>query len=313
MQKHIHIESHHGTKIRGEFKAILYNPDGSIAVETDWNSNQIVANGMIIYGTSSWYQFCTIGSNGTGPGTGDTGIGSLLGTGVSSSTNPLSFSDYPRPPVAPNYERYSVKKWRFNAGNGTGTVAEFTISAGNNGTNIFCRHTLPVPIVKSAQQVLDVFYRFYTYPDLVVKTGQVVIDGITYNWETSYYNVQYYNNSTFALGGLDVSAPYLFVVYDGAKAALLDTAPSGNSANGAVQVNVQNGSGYIDSRFDIGLDQCNTSTGKIKVVAFNDRQKRRLQCTFSAVDGPDIGGGIPKTEIKIMSLTFKYSWARYVP
>ncbi len=297
-------------KIYGEFKAILYNEDGSIAKETDWEHNLIVNNGLIIYGTSSWWSKCTIGSDNTAPVNTDTTIGSLLGTHVASSSV-VGAADYPNPVVGPNYERWSIRKWRFVAGNGTGIIREFTLGMGDNGTNIFCRHVLSSEVTKGASQIVDIFYRFYVYPELTPTTGSVLVGGVNYDWECSNFNLTARNTTLFVPMDFNLIFSSFFKAYDGAKAGVEDTTPTGDSATGATKTFLASGSGYEDWRFNIGLDDCNTDTNKITVITIPLATGHKVQCTFEATDGPDIGGGIPKDYTKEMTASLKILWSRY--
>lgn len=307
------INSFIKSRLRGEFKAILYNADGSIAEETDWNSNIIVDNGLIIYGTTAWYTWCTIGSNSTGPATSNTTIGSQLGSSVSGGSNPMPFIDYPRPPVAPDWERYSILKWRFDAGNGTGLVNEFTVGAANGGTNIFCRHVLPSTITKGADQALDIFYRFYVYIDSTAQTGSVTVDGINYDWEFKPVARNNYNYTLFAQADLITSfAP---IAYDDSGVGGTDTSvPTGDSVSHNTPESVittGSGSGYKDIEIKMGLDQFVTATDEIRYIVFYNSSRHVFQLTLTATSGGDVGGPLPKDETEILTFTTKLAWGRY--
>jgi hypothetical protein len=306
------IQAHQSIGMRGEFRAELWNADGSLAYASDWADNTIVDEGLTIsyMFVPTWYGHCCVGSDNTAPTTADTSIGTLLGES-NDRTNPLAFSGYPRPPVAPNYERYSVAKYRFDPGVGTGTIREFTLGNEPTGNTIWCRHVLPAEIPKAADQTLDVFYRITVYPNLTPTTGQVTIDGVLYDWEASFYNCAAIPATLFAPTDFDTLGDN-FRVYDGAKAGVTDSAPSGNTADGEDTHNIiATGSGYVHRKFEIGLDHCNTATNEITVITSPLRQELWIQ--LEVLQNADGVSGIPKDNTKEMSIDWRLNFGRYVP
>lgn len=304
----LQVSAHLGVK--GEVRAMLWNPDGSLAHDSGWNRNLILDN----FGTHAdewsptWHTWCCIGSDGSAPATGQTSIGAFL-AGTSSSVNPMPYADYPRPPVAPNYERYSIARWRFNAGEGTGTVREFTLGLLNTGGNACVRHVFPAEIPKAADQTLDVFYRITWYPDLTPRTGQVTVNGVLYDWESSFFNVDNYNTGLFTRVGISMTFNSYFKVYDGAKAGLLDNAPSGNTANSAIRSFVSQAAWERTERFTAGLDWCNTASGQIKVITVQLYTSHELQ--IEVLDNATGLSGIPKDNTEELTVDIKITWGRY--
>lgn len=294
--------------LKGEFRAILRNKKGEPLYDSGWNRNLIVDNAGFNYDSGNWYQWCSIGSDGTAPSVGDVAIGSFLAS-ESSNSNPMPYIDYPRPPVAPFYERYSIRVWRFDAGEGTGTVREFTLGTQNNGTDIFCRHVLPAAIPKDVDQSLDIYYRITIYPDLTSRNGQVTIDGVLYDWETSLFDLDLYNTNLFARQDFSMTFNTYFQVFDGAAAGPLDAAPSGNQASGASMSFVTQGAWYRTQRFYMGLDQCNTATNMIRVFRGQLQTAHRVQIEIS--DNATGLLGLPKDNTKEAYIDWKLTWGRY--
>jgi hypothetical protein len=313
----IKINTHMG--LRGEFKAILYNSDGSIAQETPWSSNLITDNGLDIYdkGTpSAWYLYCSIGSGSTPPSVSDTTIETHLATS-SVDSNPLPYGDYPRPPVAPDWERWSMRKWRFTNGLGTGTVREFTIGYANNGTDIFCRHVLPTPIVKNDNQTLDIFYKFYIYITSTPTTGSFLFDGVNYDWESKPINRDAYNYSLFSRVGLLTSYTPRF--YPSTSASGTDTTEP-TSTGSVSHSSPEFGSSYTatgnywkELTQTFGLNQANTSDRTIRWITHRNTTYHYFQTGIVATDGPNVGLGFPKDETEILTLVTRISWGRYTP
>ena len=161
----------------GEVRMKLYDPDGSLAHDTGWDSNLILDQGLEICTTlGTWYNYWSIGDVGTAPTDGDT---QMLGWLASSNTQ--VGGDISTNAGSPNYERAITRTKRFAAGVGTGTIAEFGVGASSDGTTLFSRHSVAVPFSKGINQVLDVSYRFTMWPPTIdaVNNG-VVIGGETY-------------------------------------------------------------------------------------------------------------------------------------
>lgn len=292
--------------LKGEFRALLWNPNGTLAYDSGWNSNLITDYGLDTI-DQSFPNWCSIGSSATAPTTGDTSIGTFLAA-KSSHTNPMPNTDYPRPPVAPNWERYSIRKTRFEAGEGTGTINEFTYGWVNDGTNIFCRHVLPASIPKAANQSLDIYYRYTVYPDLTPNTGTVTIDGTLYDWECSRYDYDTYNY--YVLANMDFNTTFNsnFLVFDGAKGTST-TAPTGSSANSASSFVLTSGSGFRTRRYTAGLDWCNTASNTITVIATPLEQYFRVQ--IEVLDNATRTTGFTKDNTMEMVVDWKLTWARY--
>ena len=294
--------------LKGEFRAILRNPNGSVAHDSGWNRNLIVDNGLLHSNISASFPFwCCIGSSSAAPTTADTSIGTFLAA-ESSHSNPMPYVDYPRPPVGPNWERYSIRKTRFEAGEGTGTVREFTYGWNNTGTNIFCRHVLPAAIPKAANQSLDIYYRYTVYPNHTPVTGTVTIDGTIYDWEASFYDYDSYNYNMFSNMDFNTAFNSNFRVYDGAKGTST-TDPTGNTANTATSYWLNGGSGYLTRRFTAGLDNCNTASNTITVLGQQTEWYMRLQ--VEVLDQATGTTGFTKDNTMEMVVDWRLNWARY--
>lgn len=295
--------------IKGEFKCILWNEDGSKALETDWSSNLITNNGLTIFGTEPWYIRCYLGDDATAPAVTDTSLGNIISGASDSYSNAYSDADYPRPPVGPDWERWSGKRYRFNAGNGTGTVREICIA--ENVNNIFCRHVLPVAIPKAANQALDVFYKFTVYIDSTPTTGQITLDGVTYDWEFKPVRRTTFNYSIFARQGLD---DRLYVYDDNNISGTDTTLPTGGeelTAEVSMSV-VGSGQGYRDYQYTLGIGQLVTTAEEIRYIVFYNATYHRFQLSFTATNGSDIGGPLPKTAVDVLILTVRLAWDRYI-
>lgn len=312
LRKPAMMEVSSGVGLKGEFRAMLYNADGSLAHDSGWNSNIIVDNAAYLYDSwYDWYVWCTIGSSAVAPTTTDTSIGAFLAA-QSSSTNPLQYTAYPRPPTGPDYGTYSVKKWRFEAGAGTGNVNEFTLGEQNNGTNIFCRHVLPATIPKAADQSLDIYYRIWVYLDLTPRTGTVTIKGVSYDWESSFYNYTGNPNSNlFAHYDLNSTFNSNFRAWPtGVTKGTPSADPTPNVyALNASKAFLSQGAWYRVNRLTVELDWMVTSNKTIQLITATDYQGHKLQIEF--LDTATRTTGFPKDETEEMTIDWRTTWARW--
>jgi hypothetical protein len=150
----------------------------NVLYESDWGPNLITNGGLIYMGDgSNWGTYCSLGSSTTPPTNSDTSVGGYLGT-----TKYFSADSSNVPPVAPNYEIWTTNKARFEAGENTGTVGVVGVGDVSNNSRLSTKHLVSPTVTKAADQILDVYYRMYRYPNLTDRTGTVMIEGVSYNY-----------------------------------------------------------------------------------------------------------------------------------
>jgi len=237
-----------------------------------------------------------IGSSGATPQYTDTAMGALLGNSgtVTVSDGPYNgFAEY----GSPNYERYQTKTYRFNADVGTGTVRECGVGTNAASNYLFSHHLLAVPIVKTANNILDVSYRFTVWPSLIETTqSPILIDGVNYECKTSFYDLartslpDQFNEYKVSTGGN---------VWDGAKAdPPTNVNPSGDNASVQTTYSDTFATGSQRVVQYSGLTYGNTDLNIVKTATIQMSNWLWIQTEFSALDGGDIGGGIPKDATK---------------
>lgn len=218
-------------------------------------------------------------------------------------------------PVAPNYGKSQIRTTRFNAGVGTGTVRQIGLCADSLAASLFCVHVLPVPVIKAANQVLDVLYRITVYPSLISNTVSAVIGGVTYDCVSSFYDVGANDNTALFNEAAVLNSNAFCAAFTGPAAGLLDSLPSGTSTYVGSASNYNYLAGRCDFTTFYNLNQANysppdfirTSIAKIAVGGY------RIQTEFTATDGPNIGQGIPKDYRYELSLNRRLTWGRYTP
>jgi hypothetical protein len=298
--------------LRGQYKCIVRNPDGSIDQETDWDDNLITNNGLIIYGSprsgAIWSSNCYIGDSDTTPTFFDTTLGNLIAAhDVVMTTEAVVGPNA----TAPLYGVWEINVWRFNADGVTNVIREIAI--GISPTNLFSRIVLTTPVTKNPDQVLDVYYKFWVYPDMTEDISTVTIKGVTYDTSLKIVNIEnHYNQGTIGSGPAISTfySPWIHneTAIDGSNSSAVT---GGNAINGGsgIATTYTSGSGFTSIKLSLGLGQWNLSTGNIQYVSgltyvFSWRLKLESQ-----VDGT----GVPKDETEILDLTIRFEWDRYTP
>jgi hypothetical protein len=306
----------------GEIRAVMLNPDGSVAQDTGWLKNRILDQGLTMMGNNNaWGSRGHIGSSSAAVVDSQTGLQAWLAQSVYET-----FIERTLNPVAPNYEGYEISKWRFDAGVGTGTIREFGIGPG--ASNSLTTRVLVTPdMPKSSVQVLDVYYKMTCYPDLNTYVGVINIDedGVLVPYNVISRGQQYgaFQTDLFSviIGGYSGSIRKRYM--DGNLGAGLTGYPSGTTAGG--YPNYLDG-GYLgtqpygtiyssgshtrykDIYLGADLDRGNISSGLgIRTAYLDFGIGWDWGCQYNRVSD---GGRIQKNNTKIIQLNYRYSWTR---
>ena len=294
--------------VGGEFKYVLRDANGRFLYETDWKKNIITNYGlsnMSDWSTNSGYMY--IGDSAAAPAFTDTALFGLLAGPVSFSgtTNVISAG-------IPDYEWYSIRSAHFGVGVGTGTIQEVGIGASGSqvSNTLFIRSAVNPGIVKNADQILDVYYRFYIYPGLIDTTGTVTIDAQDYNWTSRFGRL---DGAYSAFNGLYFWQGTSITAYDGTFGAI-DGFPSGSAQSGSFPTNAINAAYSIDGFGIFTIDQANTvGAAGIKAITIRlpygvSTNTVRVQTAFSRVSD---GAGIFKDDTQQLDMSWRLSWSRH--
>lgn len=293
------------TALGGWFKLEAIRPDGRRRLLADWFPNLITNAGLEAIGNAGGYLGeCRVGSGNTTPNVADTALVAQIATSTT-----LHDSDLSAQPSAPYYGAVT-NVYRFAAGDAAGNLAEVGIGA-TSGADLFSRALIldgggsPTTITVLADEVLDVTYQLRLYPPTVDVTGTIDISGDSYDFTARAADVtgagRWAPTSTGEVGGLYGSN---LTVYDGAIGAVTGL-PTGTSdaSNSIVNAAYSAGTHRIDGTATFGLDTANFDILSALVV-FGQSVARfgAVQIEFDPV--------IPKDDTKVLTLTFRHSWAR---
>jgi len=303
-------------KIGGEFRCILRNSMGDPVYDTGWFHNLVTNTGLANMHTQNWFGNLHIGASASAPAFTD----STLGSWLAKHSTSLGYTEGPGP-VAPNYEYYATHGWRFNAGVGTGTVAELGLSWQATNVSMCIRALVTPSVVKAVDQVLDVYYRFKLWPSLVDVVGVIPINGEDYDYilRGKHLNTNDYQRPFTALRW-PTDGSYIHTYQD--NIAALTSGPSvatgsGGSNNAETYAGIIVGSGsdagagtgYIDTQYRYHLDESN-SVGGVRSVSLRGPtavSNKGIQCQFDRVSD---GAKILKDNTKELYFTFRFQYAR---
>jgi hypothetical protein len=294
--------------LSGEIRAILYDLNMNVRQDTDWGPNLIVDNGMNSIPKNRNMASMSIGAGTATPTVNDTkmqiplaSVGNVFGAGDAVNTAA----------VTPDYEYARTRSRRFGAGIGTGTVTEAGAGYNTNGLDIFNRALLPAPVEKGIDNVLDVIFRLWIWPDLTDHDSTAEFKGITYDTITRASNVGDYTGGTAWESFKFLDSGTNWQAFDGAI-GLVTEIPAGNNAPGG---GTWTNPTYIEGSFEqeihyyVGLNQWVLGSG-IRCLIGN-LNLMQLQTQFTEATGqPNPGDPVPKDATEIMDFSWMYRWAR---
>lgn len=297
-----------GAGLKGRFQITRRKADTlEVVEESPWFDNVILDQGLDRLGTSIIASFAKVGTSNTTPTT----IQTVL-LGYVAATNTIQASSSSAQAVAPYFGR-AIRTFRFAAGAAAGTLAEVGVgwATGNAANTLFCRALIldlvgnPTTITVLADEVLDVTYELRIYPDLVDKVFVANISGTDHNCilraadvvNASWWGSQLFNGFNYGTWP---------AAYNGALGGIT-TLPSGLSALPTGLAPVV--SAYVPGSYSRvytptwGLNDGNLAGG---ITAwYMPSHVGAFKMSFSPP--------IDKTNVRTLSLSTKFTWARYTP
>lgn len=307
-------------RLKAEVRLKLLDINGNLKHDTGWFPNLITNRGLIQmgFGTSAsyWANNLLIGSNNTAPAFTDNSLYGYLAEAALGQESA-------QVPVGPNWELSNIFKARFNAGVGTGTIRELgaQYSGEANNNNISTRAIVSPDVVKAADQILDVYYRFYRYPDLVDRTGVIDISGTNYNYIVRGAHFSDYGglgsyNLHLANGPLGVNTSYSVTIATSNEITTYDTGPSGGITDPwctscwFISASGSSVTPYNDWGWNWAIDR---ALGNIRVIKWRERghnssAQRGWQMRLGKVSDDS---ALTKDNTMEMNMTARVSWGRY--
>lgn len=292
--------------VSGKYKVVIHkgNPEEPTKV-VDWFSNLITNQGLDAIATKGIgkFNYCKVGSGNTTPAVTDVGLVNPLGS-VSYSSVTYGFTT-----TAPFYT-WARMAYTFPPGNAVGNISELSIGWDTTNASAFSRALItengsPITITVLPDDYLTVYYEYRIYPNLNDVTGTITIGDTTHtftgrasgvgtvNWQGSYYIL----NEMISLESVIIRDGNIGTVFSNPTYTQTDTKYGGGSSPLYVP-----GSYYRDITFTLGVNEGNL-TNFIKSIML-DTNVGYFQYEFTPV--------IQKTINNSLTLTFRFSWGRYV-
>jgi hypothetical protein len=305
------------TKLAGKYKVAIRRGD-DIIQETPWFHNTILNQGLDRMGVTAALTVISsaqVGTGTTAPSTTQTSLVAYL-AGVDSG------SPYPSSTVnsgSPDYK--SLKTWIFTFPQGdiVGTIAEVGVGwEATSGNNLFSRELIrdsggnPITLSLTAIDQLIVYYELTYTPVLTDGSGSVVLDSITYNYDSRILRAASFAGSVFVVLSQRlafINDAYTFVAGTTLNAITADW-PDGNFIGSGSQTSVTTaaytpGTYYLDKTIFWDTGRANDAGG-IGAIALDGSGGSGSGITYQIVfDTP-----IPKTNTQQLTLVVRYSWAR---
>lgn len=276
---------------------------GSRRIVADWFPN-IITNGGLerMAENSTWYNYCQVGTGTSTPVATDTTLDTyLVNTTTVQSTTTGNQASSP-------YYAYRTTVYRFGEGVAEGNLSEVGVGWSAT-TDLYSRALIldgggsPTTITVLSDEYLDVTYQLRIYPPTSDITGTISLDSITYDytgraglvtgtlWDTFHTSGDGVYNQSAAFAG---------------NIGSITSSPSGTNDNStSITPSSYSATSYErEATVEWGLND-----GNIGGV-------RSISSTFGwgywqfQFDSQVDGSAIPKDNTKILSLSFKHSWAR---
>lgn len=310
----------------GEFRCVVKRADGSTKIDTGYQKNLILNQGLDFFGGSEGYnmmEYCVIGSGNSKPvytqNKLDTTIAGVEGTDFSSKY------DYDAARDANLYKTNKVRKYSFSGLNNV-NVSELGLASNYSGTTTYflCTRALikdsqgnPTTITVLSGELLDVYYKLWAVYDTTDKTGTInLLDGVG---GSTPYN---YVLRMAGVGGANIggSANYGGIIGFSFKAGAGNNNPFTYTGElGTVKEQPKDSLQYVNNGsmqkyqpisnkrtavWDFGI---NTTNGAIRSFLFLTTMGF-YQIRFGSVanDSP-----ITKTNTQTLSIPIEVSWGRY--
>lgn len=309
--------------ISGHFKLTAHRGDPNRPTKVLEFDNLITDAGLDMIGNAvEGIARAVVGTGTNAPSTLDTTLQTQLA--ATATTTGSERSDQPSSP----YFGHSTVTFRFSQGAAAGNLTEVGVGRSTGSpVPVFSRALIldgmgsPTTLTILSDEFLDVTYTYRIYPnESDVTGGTVVIAGVTYDVTTRASQVT--NDQEWlpgvsgmfgGMGSTSLGVPFISTRETQTLGAITSE-PSGTAGGATSGVNAAyvNGTYFRDFTLSFSLGDSNFATGigslaiTMGSALLSSGRAGRWQMNFS---GP-ASAKIPKDNTKIMSMTFRHSWAR---
>lgn len=309
----------------GEFRCVVKRADGSTKIDTGYQENLILNQGLDFFGGgkgTDMMSYCVIGSGNSQPVYTQNKLDTAI-TGVSGATFSTKY-DYDASRDGNLYKTNKVCKYSFTGLNNVNISELGLASVYNSISNYFlCTRALikdsqgnPTTITVLSGEILDIYYKLWAVYDITDKTGQMsVLDGVggsvTYNYKTRLANVGL--TDAFAKNiGFAMETRLMYWELRTSEPVAITSAPYTsdypNSAYPPVASSYTNSSYKRTYTYTAPVSLHNQGNRTLFLTSGLTYYYILWQIRFGSVanDSP-----ITKTNTQTLSLPIEFSWGRY--
>ena len=300
----------------GEFRVVVKRADGSTKIDTGYQKNLILNQGLDFFGGKNgtdMMAYCVIGSGNSQPSYTQNKLDTAI-KGVSGGNFSTKY-DYDAARDGSLYKTNRVCKYSFTGLNNV-NVSELGLASIYDSTTTYflCTRALikdsqgnPTTITVLSGEILEIYYKLWAVYDTTDKTGTLnLLDGVggsvAYNYVLSPMLVghTYYKDVGYLLG-----SDYNKLVFSGDK-AIFTGEPSNyfySTRDNAILSSYVMGSYKRVFTATFGIYDAN---GSIRTYGFYNMGWWQIRFGSVANDSP-----ITKTNTQTLSIPVEFSWGRY--
>lgn len=305
----------------GEFRCVVKRADGSTKIDTGYQKNLILNQGLDFFGGnngSDMMAYCVIGSGNSQPVYTQNKLDTAI-TGVGGADFSAKY-DYDAARDGNLYKVNKVNKYSFSGLNNI-NISEVGLASNYSNTTTYylCTRALikdsqgnPTTITVLSGEILEIYYKLWAVFDTTDKTGQInLLDGVggsvAYNYRCRLANV---GDRLYGVIGRPIdfivngNSAYLY--YNNTDITAINSSPSGNSVPvSSSTVNPYNRGDYKKTyNLTYSINQAN---GKVRtLLPYMFGMMWQIRFGSVADDSP-----ITKTSTQTLSIPIEFSWGRY--
>ena len=304
----------------GEFRVVVKRADGSTKIDTGYQKNLILNQGLNFFGGgngSDMMGYCVIGGGNSQPVYTQNKLDTAI-TGVSGANFSTKY-DYDAARDGSLYKTNRVRKYSFTGLNNVNVSELGLASTYSNATTYFlCTRALikdnngnPTTITVLNGEILDIYYKLWAVYDTTDKTGTLnLLDGvggsIAYNWTVRLAKVT--DNLSYApqLGYVLGSVSDRWTTFNTGDLVAITSSPSGTGNN----FHSENFKPYVANSYKRVHEITLTVSQENKAIRSHtlSTSMGTYQIRFGSVanDSP-----ITKTSTQTLTVPVEVSWGRY--
>ena len=309
----------------GEFRVVVKRADGSTKIDTGYQKNLILNQGLDFFGggkDTNMMSYCVIGSGNSQPVYTQNKLDTAI-KGVSGATFSTKY-DYDASRDGNLYKTNKVCKYSFTGLNNV-NISELGLASVYNSISDYflCTRALikdsqgnPTTITVLSGEILEIYYKLWAVYDITDKTGQMsVLDGVggsvTYNYKTRLASVGL--TDAFAQNiGFAMETRLMYWELRASEPVAITSAPYTsdypNSAYPPVASSYTNSSYKRTYTYTAPVSLHNQGNRTLFLASGLTYYYMLWQIRFGSVanDSP-----ITKTNTQTLSLPIEFSWGRY--